>query len=57
MLGLNNLPWYRAANNKLKGSQSLVKILLVAIIAISLYMLFWADNVERTGWVIYMFMP
>ena len=57
MLGLDQLPWYKAANNKLKSSQSLVKILLVAIIVISAYLLFFGDNVERTGWVVYMFMP
>ena len=57
MFGLNNLPWYKAANNKLQSSQSLVMILLVAIILVSAYLLFFGDNVTRTGWVVYMFMP
>ena len=57
MFGLDNLPWYKAADHKLQSSQTLVRILLVAIIAVSAYLLFFGDNVERTGWVVYMFMP
>ena len=57
MFGLDNLPWYKAADHKLQSSQTLVRILLVAIIVVSAYLLFFGDNVERTGWVVYMFMP
>ena len=57
MFGLNQLPWYRAADRKLRTVRPLMLAMLVLIIVISTYLLFFGDNVQRTGWVVYMWMP
>ena len=47
---------YRKLNATLEPAQGVVTLLLLVIIAVSVWMLF-QDPVKRTAWTVYMFMP
>lgn len=49
-------PWYKKIEDFLMPFQFIVIILLLAIIAISIWALF-QDPVKRTAWVVYMWLP
>ena len=49
--------WYRKVEAFLEPYRWLVTLLIVAIIVISLKMLFTKSNTARAAWVTYMFMP
>lgn len=50
-------PWYDWTNRKLEGSEWLVNLILIGIIAISLLALVRADRVTKTAWAVYLISP
>lgn len=49
--------WYRKFEDFLMPYQWIVSIMLIIIIAVSVWMLFEKDSVKRTTWVVYMYLP
>lgn len=50
-------PWYKWANSKLEGSEWLINVLLIFIVAITLFLLLRGDRLSRTAWLIYLVSP
>ena len=48
---------YADAEKFLEPAQELVDAMLIIIVVVSLILLFSQNNVVRTAWVTYMFMP
>ncbi len=56
-LPLPNMPWYKALNDKLEGSEWLVNALLIGIIVLCIVILVKGDRVSRTAWLVYLVSP
>lgn len=51
------LPWYNPLKQKLAPTDDAVKIGLGVIILISLFLLFFGDEISRAIWFIYLISP
>lgn len=56
-LPLPTMPWYKALNKRLEGSEWLVNAGIVAVIALSAMLLLRADRVAKTAWFVYLISP
>lgn len=56
-LGRHQPPWYRKVEEVLLPLQPVVIVLLLLVIAISVYLMVKGPNWARTAWLVYLLMP
>ena len=50
-------PWYEFAENQLQPHRDLMIALAILIIAVTLALLLYGDNIVLAAWLTYLFMP
>lgn len=56
-LPIPEMPWYKAINKKLEGSEWLVSALLVTIVVLIIILLIRGDRVAKTAFLVYLISP
>lgn len=56
-LPLPSMPWYKALNKKLEGSEWLINAGLLVIVVISLVLILRGDRLSRAAWLVYLVSP
>ncbi|MGH7239491.1 MAG: hypothetical protein ACREHG_05430 [Candidatus Saccharimonadales bacterium] len=54
---MNQPIWYRKTEDFLNRYEYATDVVLIVTIAISIYLLFFADSVTKTVWTTYLIMP
>ncbi len=56
-LPIPNMPWYKALNSRLEGSEWFVNAGIVAVITLSVFLLLRGDRITKTAWFVYLISP
>lgn len=56
-MALPEMPWYNKLKEWVAPSDEVTKVVLVILIAVSIALLLWGDEVTRALWVVYWVSP